>query len=101
MQTTSAPVDLAHRLRPVIARTSRRLRQEGGSELSPTLTAALVTVERDGPLTPSELATRERIRRPTVTRLVGRLVEAGLVTRTAAPGDGRSSLVAVTAAGSA
>lgn len=101
MRTTSSSVDLAHRLRPVIARTSRRLRQEGGTELSPTLTAALATVDRHGPLTPSELAARERVRRPTVTRLVARLEADGLVARTAAPADGRSTLVAVTAEGRA
>ena len=99
MRTASSSVDLAHRLRPVIARTSRRLRQEGGAELSPTLTAALATVERHGPLTPSELAARERVRRPTVTRVVARLEADGLVARTAAPADGRSTLVAVTAEG--
>jgi len=99
VRTASSSVDLAHRLRPVIARTSRRLRQEGGAELSPTLTAALATVERHGPLTPSELAARERVRRPTVTRLVARLEADGLVARTAAPADGRSTLVAVTAEG--
>jgi DNA-binding MarR family transcriptional regulator len=99
VRTASSSVDLAHRLRPVIARTSRRLRQEGGAELSPTLTAALATVERHGPLTPSELAARERVRRPTVTRVVARLEADGLVARTAAPADGRSTLVAVTAEG--
>jgi len=83
----------------VIARTSRRLRQVGGAELAPTLTAALATVERHGPLTPSELAARERVRRPTVTRVVARLEADGLVARTAAPADGRSTLVAVTAEG--
>jgi DNA-binding MarR family transcriptional regulator len=101
VRTTSSSIDLALRLRPVIARTSRRLRQEGGAELSPTLTAALATVERHGPLTPSELAARERVRRPTVTRLVARLEADGLVARTAAPADGRSTLVAVTAEGRA
>jgi DNA-binding MarR family transcriptional regulator len=99
VRTASSSVDLAHRLRPVIARTSRRLRQEGGAELSPTLTAALATVDRHGPLTPSELAARERVRRPTVTRVVARLEADGLVARTAAPADGRSTLVAVTAEG--
>jgi DNA-binding MarR family transcriptional regulator len=99
VRTASSSVDLAHRLRPVIARTSRRLRQEGGAELSPTLTAPPPRVELHGPLTPSELAARERVRRPTVTRVVARLEADGLVARTAAPADGRSTLVAVTAEG--
>jgi DNA-binding MarR family transcriptional regulator len=68
--------------------------------LSPSLTAALSTIELHGPLTPSELATRERIQRPTVTRVVARLEQDGLIERTADLYDRRSSLVAVTAKGS-
>ena len=60
-------------------RTARRLRQEAGGELSPSLTAALSTVERHGPLTPSEVAARERIQRPTATRVLARLEEEGLI----------------------
>ena len=80
----------------MIVRTARRLRQEAGSELSPSLTAALSTVERHGPMTPSELASRERIQRPTATRVLARLEDDGLVERTPDPRDGRSSLVAAT-----
>jgi DNA-binding MarR family transcriptional regulator len=94
-----AQADLAVRLRLAIARTARRLRQEAGEELSPSQTAALATIDRHGPLTPSELAVRERIQRPTVTRIVARLEARGLVQRTRDPQDGRSSLVALTPAG--
>ena len=90
MRSTSADHELATRLRLAIARSARRLRQEAGTDLSPSLTAALATIERFGPLTPSELATRERVQRPTVTRLVCRQEEAELVTRAADPADGRS-----------
>ena len=96
---TITQADLAVRLRLAIARTARRLRQEAGEELSPSQTAALATIDRHGPLTPSELAVRERIQRPTVTRIVTRLEEGGLVQRTRDPQDGRSSLVALTPAG--
>ena len=89
----------AAHLRVVIARTARRLRQESGVDLSPSLTAALGTVERKGPITPSELAACERVRRPTATRLIARLEEAELVTRAADPTDGRSSLVSITTDG--
>src|SRR4051795_237455 len=92
MVTTS----LSAHLRVVIARTARRLRQESGVDLSPSLTAALGTIERRGPLTPSEVAVAERIQRPTATRVIGRLEEAGLVERAADPTDRRSSLVSVT-----
>ena len=100
MRTISNP-ELAGHLRLVIARTARRLRQEAGVGLSPTLTAALSTVERHGPLTPSELAARERIQRPTATRLLARLEEMGLIERTPDPQDRRSSLLSTTASGAA
>jgi DNA-binding MarR family transcriptional regulator len=93
--------DLAHRLRPVIARLGRRLRQEAGGELSPSQSAALTTIACHGPLTPSELASRERIQRPTATRVLARLEESGLLERAADPVDRRSSLISATPAGHA
>jgi DNA-binding MarR family transcriptional regulator len=98
--------EVAARLRLAIVRTARRLRQEayeaeGGADLSPTRTAALATIARHGPLTPSELAQRESIRRPTATRIVASLEAEGLVQRTADPADGRGSLVSTTRAGTA
>jgi len=92
----------AARLRLAIVRTARRLRQEAAGaagQLTPTTAAALASVERHGPLTPSELAEIERVRRPTATRTLRALTEAGLVERTPDPDDGRSALVSVTAAG--
>src|SRR5436305_15017322 len=89
MQTTS----VAAHLRVVLARAARRLRQEAGTDLSPSQTAALATIERRGPLTPSEVAACERIQRPTATRMLARLEEAALVERAADPTDGRSPLL--------
>jgi len=90
---------LAARLRLVITRTARRLRQQAGTEPGPSQTAALATVERHGPLTPSDLASIERVQRPTATRIVARLEDAGLVERVADPTDGRSFTVSITAEG--
>jgi DNA-binding MarR family transcriptional regulator len=96
---TTSRTDLADRLRLTIVRTARRMRQESGTDLSPSLTAALSTVERHGPLIPSELAARERIQRPTATRVLARLEEQGLIERMPDPRDGRSSLVTASKAG--
>ena len=93
--------ELSARLRLAIARTARRLRQEAGGDLSPSLASALATIERHGPLNPSELAEHERVRRPTATRIVARLEEAGLVERASDPSDGRMSLVSASADGRA
>jgi DNA-binding MarR family transcriptional regulator len=99
---TSSLTDSAAKLRMAIVRTARRLRQEAAGEtggLTPTATAALASIERHGPLTPSELAQIEAVKRPTVTRTLGCLEREGLVERTPDPADGRSSLVALNAAG--
>jgi len=93
---TISTTDLAHRLRPVLTRLARRMRQEAGGDLTPTQVAALATIVRFGPLTPSELASREKIQRPTATRVLSLLEERGLVARTADPSDRRSSLVTAT-----
>ena len=100
MRTTPLP-DLASRLRLDISRMARRLRQEAGADLSPSMTAALATIERHGPLTPSELAKRERVQRPTVTRVLARLEETGLVVRAADPQDRRCSLMSISGDGRA
>ena len=100
--TNTSLTDSAARLRLAIVRTARRLRQEATGEagdLTPTSTAALATIDRHGPLTPSELAEIERVKRPTVTRTLGWLRRAGLIERTPDPADGRSALVSVNAAG--
>ena len=75
------------------------MRQEASGDLTPTQVAALATIVRYGPLTPSELASREKIQRPTATRVLALLEERGLVARTADPSDRRSSLVAPTDSG--
>jgi DNA-binding MarR family transcriptional regulator len=101
-QADTSLLDSAARLRMALVRTARRLRQEAAGEtggLTPTATAALATIERHGPLTPSELADLEHVKRPTVTRTLGCLEAEGLVERTPDPADGRSSLVAINAAG--
>jgi DNA-binding MarR family transcriptional regulator len=92
---------LAAHLRLVITRTARRLRQQAGTDLGPSQLSALASVERHGPLTPSELAEIERIQRPSATRIVARLEEAELVERVADPTDRRSFTVGINADGRA
>ena len=93
--------ELAAHLRLVITRTARRLRQQAGADLGPSQLSALASIERHGPLTPSELAEIERIQRPSATRIVARLEEAELVERVADPTDRRSFTVGINADGRA
>jgi DNA-binding MarR family transcriptional regulator len=92
-------VEVAAQLRVAIFRTARRLRQEAGVDLGSALIAALGTIERHGPLTPSELADLERVKRPTATRVIARLEAEGLISRARDPVDGRSSLVSASSRG--
>jgi len=77
------------------------MRQEAGGELSPTLIAALASVDRLGPLTPSELADVERVKRPTATRIAAALERDGLIVRAADPADGRACLLSTSPEGRA
>jgi len=87
-------------LRLAITRTARRMRQEAGSDLSPTALASLASIERHAPLTPTRLAEIEGVKRPTTTRVVNHLVEKGLIERLRDPDDGRSCRLTVTQDGS-
>ncbi len=91
--------ETAAHLRLVINRAARRMRQEAGTELRPSRASALVTAELHGPLTPSELAEIESVKRPTATRILRGLEGEGLVERTPDPNDGRSALISITAEG--
>jgi DNA-binding MarR family transcriptional regulator len=86
-------------LRLAVTRTARRLRQHADGGRSPSQLAALSTIERRGPMTLGELASAERVQPPTVTAVLARLEEAGLVVRTTHERDRRVSMVAVTRAG--
>src|ERR1700710_2450542 len=92
--TATSLTDTAAHLRDAIVRTSRVLRQEAAAEtgLSPSSTAALATINRSGPLTPSELAELERVKRPSMTRTLGCLEREGLIERTPDPAHGRGLL---------
>ena len=50
-------------------------------------------------MTPGALAVRERVRPPSMTRVIASLAELGFVHRSAHPADGRQVLVAVSPAG--
>ena len=50
-------------------------------------------------MTPGALATRERVRPPSMTRVIASLCELGFVARDAHPADGRQVLVSVSHAG--
>src|SRR5215831_18877698 len=95
-----ASAALATELRDGILRLSRRLRQvRSVGELTQSQLSALTSLELAGALTPRELAETERVAPPTMTRIVARLEERGLVQRTPHPTDGRQAILAPSPAG--
>jgi DNA-binding MarR family transcriptional regulator len=92
-------LELAPRLRLAVTRLARRLRQQSGEGLTPSQTSALASIERNGALTPSELATIERIQRPTATRVLAALADRGLVRRETDVADRRVIRLKITPAG--
>ena len=81
MSNAETTTDLADRLSHAVVRLARLLRQQDEGELTPTMRAALGTISRDGPLTFGELAAIEQVAPPTITKVVGKLEDAGLVVR--------------------
>lgn len=81
--------EVADRLGMAITRLARLLRQQAVDDLTPTMRAAVGTIAREGPLTLGELAASEQVAPPTVTKVVAKLEERGLVEREADPTDRR------------
>jgi DNA-binding MarR family transcriptional regulator len=96
---SAPPAQLAARLRLVVTRLARQLRQRAVIDLTPSQTSALTTIERAGPLTLGELAALEHVQPPSVTVVVTRLEEKGLVVRRQDPRDRRVSRVETTKEG--
>ncbi|MDA3648235.1 MarR family transcriptional regulator [Saccharopolyspora indica] len=93
---------LASRLRLAVVRLNRRLRaQSGDSKITLSQLSALSCLHKAGALTPGELAAREGVQPPSMTRVIAALEDAGLVVRRAHPTDGRQAIVEVTDAGRA
>lgn len=93
---------LAVALRDAIMRLNRRLRQSRPvGDLTLTQLSALNSVELAVTLTPRELADTERVRPPTMTKIISRLEERGLIERTPHPTDRRQVMLAATDSGRA
>jgi DNA-binding MarR family transcriptional regulator len=91
---------LAVLVRDAITRVNRRMRQTRPvGDLTHSQISALQSLDLGGALTPRELAEAERVQPPTLTRIVSRLEELGLVARTPHPSDGRQVILALSPAG--
>ncbi|NGN67845.1 MarR family transcriptional regulator [Streptomyces sp. A7024] len=96
--TSGADAAAVNSLRSAIMRLSRRMRHQrapsvSGESLSPTEMSVLGTLARCGPATPSELARKEHVQPPSMTRIVAMLQDKGLVQLQPHPDDRRQKVV--------
>jgi DNA-binding MarR family transcriptional regulator len=96
---TVAISEMADRLGLAATRLARMLRQQDEGALTPTMRATLGTIGREGPLTLGELAAIEQVAPPTITKVVSKLEDAGLVVRTVDTDDRRIVRVTTSTAG--
>jgi DNA-binding MarR family transcriptional regulator len=93
-------VAVAEALRPTLMRISRELRREARAVgVSPEQVSLLVAIKLGPGIGVRELAARERISPPAMTKHVDRLERDGLVARTPSPADRRRVGLALTAEG--
>ncbi|MFF6956780.1 MarR family transcriptional regulator [Streptomyces sp. NPDC008317] len=87
----------------IVARLYRQLAQASADDLNLTYAqlSALARIGQFGPIRLGELAAREQVAAPSLTRTVRPLSEAGLIGKEADPSDGRSWLVSITPEGRA
>ncbi len=96
---STSPVPLANRLRVAMIHLGRQLRHQDPPGMSATQHLALGTVAKHGQMAIGDLAEAERLPSSAATRLIDRLEEAGLVTRSRDPHDRRGVQVLITDSG--
>jgi DNA-binding MarR family transcriptional regulator len=96
---SSSEGELAARLRLAVLRLSRQLRQQLVGDVTQSQVSVLSSVESLGSPTLGELAARENVQPPSMTRQVDTLVARGLLDREVNPSDRRIVRVRLTSSG--
>ncbi len=94
-----ADATLVAGLRLVVVRLARRLRQQAEGDVTASMLSALGSINRLGPLTLGELAGVEQVQPPSMTKIVAKLEEQGLVIRESDVRDRRIARVRVSEEG--
>ncbi|OBG30368.1 MarR family winged helix-turn-helix transcriptional regulator [Mycobacterium sp. E3198] len=93
-------VTAARDLRVLFSRLRRRLRSLGvDDDLTPSQTAVLTRLWKEGASSASALAGAEGVRPQSMATIVAALEQRGLIARAPDPEDGRRQVVSLTAAG--
>ena len=93
--------ELSSALREVVSKLHKRLRKQvySAEGLSLTETYTLSYLYQSPPKSPSELASLNKIKAQSMSQVLSRLEEAGLVSRSASKEDGRKVLISLAAKG--
>jgi DNA-binding MarR family transcriptional regulator len=90
----------AGELRGIIGQLHRRLRQVDNADvLTPSQSAVLGRLDRDGAATQAELAAAEHVRQQSMAATLGVLDGLGYLARTPDPADGRRTLISLSQLG--
>lgn len=87
---------LSGRLRVAVVRLNRRLRAQSDSTVTLSQLSTLACLSKCGALSPRDLAAKEGVQPPSMTRMIAALEGAGLVARRQHPTDGRQAIVELT-----
>jgi DNA-binding MarR family transcriptional regulator len=87
---------LAAELRAISSKLKRKLREQGAqNDLRPSQISVLLRLEKDGPAAVSSLARAEGMRPQSMSAIITSLLEAGLVSGSPDPNDGRQTLMSL------
>jgi DNA-binding MarR family transcriptional regulator len=97
---SDSAVQAARDLRVVFSRLRRRLKEVAtGEDLTPSQTAVLIRLWKDGPASTSQLAGAERVRPQSMAATLAGLDRLSLIRRESDPNDGRRQPITLTARG--
>lgn len=99
--SSHAPSTTAVRLRLVLVRLARAVRQNGNSGLTQSQISALATLEEYGSMRMNTLANYESVGASVATRVANSLEDLGFVSKTSDPDDRRACFVQLTNKGRA